>query len=84
MSQYGGGLVYQKHNVIVSLVCIDDDASTRSMLKWSNDDYMKNNYTTTIPQVPITKGKNKGELQERRDRGRLAGEIPDTRAIVCG
>jgi hypothetical protein len=69
--------VYQKTNVIVASLCIDDNASTRSMLKWSNEDYMKNTNTTTIPKIPITKGPNKGKLQDRPDRGRLPSEIPE-------
>jgi hypothetical protein len=35
--------------------------STRSLLKWSNADYMKNNNTNTPPLVANTKGKNPGQ-----------------------
>jgi hypothetical protein len=58
-------------------ICIDDDASTRSMLSWSNRDYMTNNNTLEIPMVPKTKGINKGKLQKRKDQGRLTGHIPE-------
>jgi hypothetical protein len=42
----------------IALICADDDASTRSLLKWSNEDYMKNHNTNVPPKVKITKGKN--------------------------
>jgi hypothetical protein len=62
----------------IGLICIDDDARTRSMLKWSNEDWMKNNNTTDKPMAPITKGPNKGKLQPRpNNRGRLSGHIPE-------
>jgi hypothetical protein len=38
---------------------------------------MANNNTTTIPKVPISKGKNSGKLQDRPDRGRLPGHVPE-------
>lgn len=69
--------LYDKKNVIISMICCDDDASTRSLLKWSNADFMKNNNTTKVPMVPITKGKNAGKLQPRPDKGSLAGHIPE-------
>jgi hypothetical protein len=56
-------------------ICCDDDASTRSLLKWTNADHMKNNNSTEPPQVPISKGKNKGKLQLRPDRGRLPPNV---------
>lgn len=59
-------LVFEKWNCIIDSICIDDDASTRSLVKWSNEDHMMNNHTTIIPQVPISKGPNKGKLQTRQ------------------
>jgi hypothetical protein len=73
-------MVTDLHNnklVNVGRICCDDDAGTRSMMKWSNADYMMNNNTTEIPKVPITKGKNKGALQDRADCGRLPAQIPE-------
>jgi hypothetical protein len=70
--------LYFKRSVVVGAICIDDDdASTRSMLKWSNANYMNNTNTTEVPKVPISKGPNKGKLQDRPDRGRLPAEIPE-------
>jgi hypothetical protein len=69
--------LYQNKFVIVSAICIDDDASTRSMLKWSTADYMKNTNMTTVPKIPIFQGVNKGKLQDRPDRGRLPAEVPE-------
>jgi hypothetical protein len=68
---------FDQWNCIVESICCDDDASTRSLLRWSNEDHMANNKTTTIPQVPITKGKNIGNLQDRPDKGQLPGHIPE-------
>jgi hypothetical protein len=31
--------LYNRQHVVVGTICIDDDASTRSMLKWTNADY---------------------------------------------
>ena len=69
--------LYDNKQVILSLICCDDDASTRSMLQWSNADHKKNYNLTGPPQTKITKGKNKGKLQERPDRGLLPGHIPE-------
>jgi hypothetical protein len=68
---------YEQHRVIIARICIDDDASTRSKLKWSNKDWMANNNTDKIPQVEKTQGDNVGELQPRPDNGRLPGHIPE-------
>ena len=69
--------MYDNKKVLICKICCDDDASTRSMLQWSNADHMKNNNTTTVPMVPITKGKNTGKLQPRIDKGMLPGHIPE-------
>jgi hypothetical protein len=68
---------FEKYRVVVARICIDDDASTRAKLKWSNADYMTNNNTTEIPTVPISKGPNMGDMQQRADFGRLPGHIPE-------
>jgi hypothetical protein len=67
----------KKYKVAVKDICIDDDASTRSLLRWSNADWMRNNNTNTVPTVPISKGKNKGQPQKRPDKGKLPGHIPE-------
>ena len=37
--------MYNKWHCIIEFICADDDASTRSMLRWNNEDYMRNNNT---------------------------------------
>jgi hypothetical protein len=69
--------LYDKRKVITNMICIDDDASTRSKLRWSNEDYMRINNTTTVPQVPISKGPNKGDPQDRPDNGKLPAYMPE-------
>jgi hypothetical protein len=61
----------------IHTICIDDDASTRAMLKWNNADYMTNNNTTDPPTSSITKGPNAGKMQARPDKGRLPAHIPE-------
>jgi hypothetical protein len=68
---------YERHRVVVARICIDDDAATRAKLKWSNADYMKNNNTNEVPQVPKSKGDNAGDMQDRKDNGKLPGHIPE-------
>jgi hypothetical protein len=74
--------LFDRRHVSIGKICIDDDASTRSMLKWSNADYMKNNNTTKPPQVPKTVGKNKGELHDRPDNGRLPAHVPEPEFVA--
>lgn len=69
--------LFDTKHVIIDTICLDDDASTRAILKWSNEDHMLNNNVTTPPLVPKTKGKNKGELQVRPDRGLLPRHVPE-------
>jgi hypothetical protein len=70
--------LFRSHCYVVAMICADDDASTRSLLWWSNADHMKNNNTTVIPKVAVTRGPNKGvKFQDRPDRGRLPGDIPE-------
>jgi hypothetical protein len=73
--------LFDRQHVKVGKICIDDDASTRSILKWSNADYMKNNNTDKPPQVPKTVGKNKGELHDRPNNGKASTSC--SRARVC-
>ena len=71
--------LHEKYHVDIELICMDDDASTRQAIRWSNKDYKINNNTNVLPQVPITVGINKGKLQDRPDKGRLPGNIPQPR-----
>jgi hypothetical protein len=63
--------LFETKHASVARICIDDDASTPSMLKWSNADYTNNNNTTEPPFVPKTVGKNKGKLHPRPNNGKL-------------
>ena len=70
-------MLFDKYHCIVDKTCADDDTSVRSLLKWSNADYMKVNNTTEPPTVPISKGPNKGKMQVRPDRGKLPCHVPE-------
>ena len=70
-------LLHDSYCVDVELICMDDDSSTRQAIRWNNANYLANNNTDKLPQVPITVGKNKGKLQDRPDRGQLPGHIPE-------
>jgi hypothetical protein len=69
--------LYDHNKVCISRICLDDDASTRSLLKWTNANWMNANGTTNPPLVPITKGPNVGKLKVRIDHGRLPPHIPE-------
>jgi hypothetical protein len=45
--------------------------------RWSNADHMKNNNTNVLPMVPKAVGKNKGQLQEQPDKGKLPAFVPE-------
>jgi hypothetical protein len=69
--------LYDVMLVRVARVCIDDDASTKATLRWSNADYMRNTKSNRPPQVPKQSGPNKGELHDRPDNGKLPAHIPE-------
>jgi hypothetical protein len=69
--------LFDKRKVAVGRLCCDDDSSVRADCKWSNADYCINNNTTVVPMVAKKKGKNKGDLQKRPDKGKLPGHIPE-------
>ena len=60
---------------------MDDDASTMTALRQSNADFLRNNNTTKLLQVPITRGPNKGKLQDRPGRGGLPGHVPEPKDV---
>jgi hypothetical protein len=68
---------FVKRKVVIKRLCCDDDSSIRADCQWSNADYLKNNGTDTLPKVTITKGKNKGKLQDRPDKGKLPAFVPE-------
>jgi hypothetical protein len=43
--------LFDRRHVSIHRICIDDDASTPALLKWSNADYCNNNNTPKPPQV---------------------------------
>ena len=63
-------------------ICCGDDSSVRADCQWSNKDYLKNNNTTELPQVVITRGKNKGKLQDCPNKGKLPAGILELRFIA--
>jgi hypothetical protein len=69
--------LYDKFHCITDSICCDDDASTRALVKWSNNDWMINNNTTVGPRVLITGGKQKGKTKPRESAGMLPGHIPE-------
>jgi hypothetical protein len=73
---------FDKYKVIVRLLCCDDDSSIRADCQWSNADYLKNNNTDTLPQVPKKVGKYKGQMQPRPDKGKLPGHVPEPRFVA--
>jgi hypothetical protein len=74
--------LYDSKHCIINRICCDDDASTRSMLRWSNRDYMTNTGTTVPPTVAKTKGAKAGEQQARPDKGKLPGRIPEPKFVA--
>jgi hypothetical protein len=80
-------MMYKKFKCGIDLICVDDDASTRSLMKWSkmkwsNADNMKNNNTPKPPTVAIGKGKNAGAAKVRPDYGKLPGNIPEPKFLI--
>jgi hypothetical protein len=67
---------FEKRKVVIKRLCCDDDSSIRADCQWSNADYLKNNNTEILPKVPISKGPNKGKLQDRPDKGKLPAHVP--------
>lgn len=66
----------QKHIIIKGIV-LDDDSSTKAMVRWSNKDWMLNNNTNIAPRVAITKGDNKGKSHPRPNKGKLPRHVPE-------
>ena len=61
----------------MDLICIDDDSSTRTALKWSNADHMRNHNTTDTPKVQVKKKDGSVEWKDRPDKGQLDGHVPE-------
>ena len=70
--------LFDQYHCVVEKLCCDDDSSVRADCRWSNADYLKNNNTDVLPQVPISKGPRKGQLQDRPDKGKLPAHIPES------
>jgi hypothetical protein len=67
----------------VSVICCDDDASTHSLLRWSNEDWMINNNMTTPPKIQKTRGGNSdGPMVTRPNKGKLPGHIPEPQFVA--
>lgn len=75
--------LFKKQRVAVSTICADDDASTRSLLRWSNADYKINHNTNEVPKIPVSKGINKGKkMVARPDKGKLPGYIVEPKFVA--
>jgi hypothetical protein len=68
---------FEKYKVVIKQLCCDDDSSIRADCQWNNETYLKNYNTTTLPKVAISKGVNKGKLQDRPDKGKLPAHVPE-------
>jgi len=70
--------LFDKFECVIDLLCCDDDSSVRADCRWSNEVFLANNPPgTKLPMVKKKVGKNKGELQERPNKGKLPGHIPE-------
>jgi hypothetical protein len=73
---------FDEFNVVVDLLCCDDDSSIRADCQWSNADYLLNNNTDVLPMVAKKVGKNKGKQQPRPDKGKLPRHIPEPNFVA--
>jgi hypothetical protein len=73
---------FEEFQVVVELLCCDDDSSIRADCQWSNKDYMANNNTDVLPMVKKKVGKNKGEFHPRPDKGKLPAHVPEPRFVA--
>ena len=69
--------LHNKWQTNVELICMDDDASTRTALKWSNTDHMKNNNTEEVPKVKVNTKDGSVKWKDRPDKGQLEGHVPE-------
>jgi len=69
--------LFDKCKCILNLLCCDDDSSVRADCRWSNPAFLSNNPGVPLPMVKKKVGKNKGELQERPNKGKLPGHMPE-------
>ena len=74
--------LFEKHQVQIGRLCCDDDSSIRADCQWNNATYLEQYNLTVLPKVKITKGPNKGKLQDRPDKGLLDGKIAEP-TFVC-
>jgi hypothetical protein len=73
---------FDKYQVVVEMLCCDDDSSIRADRQWSNQDYMVNNNNTELPMIPKKVGKNKGLLHPRPNKGKLPGHVPEPKFVA--
>lgn len=69
--------MFDNKHIIIKGIVLDDDSSTKSMVRWNNKDWMLNNNTNVPPRVLITKGENKGKFHARPNKGLLPRHIPE-------
>jgi hypothetical protein len=78
--------LFHRRHVSIARICVDDDASTPALLKWSNADYCNNNNTPKPPQVNRRLKRKDGTIkhyeEDRPDSGRLPGHIPEPKWVA--
>ena len=68
---------FDKYHVILRRLCCNNDSSIRADCQWSNADYLKNNNTDVLCQIPKRVGKFKSKLQPQPAKGKLLAHVPD-------
>ena len=70
--------LYDDFQCVVHRLCCDDDSSVRADCRWSNEVWLANQPPgTKLPLVKKKVGVNKGQLQERPDKGKLPEHVPE-------
>jgi hypothetical protein len=69
--------MYDNKRCIVKGIVIDDDATTKATVRWSNQDWMLNNNTNRPPRVLLKTGNEQGKYKSRPNKGKLPRHIPE-------
>ena len=73
--------LFDVYQVQIGRLCCDDDSSVRADCQWDNATYLRKYDLDVLPQVKITRGINKGKLQDRLDKGKLKEEINEPKFV---
>jgi len=75
--------LHDNFKVKVRRLCCDDDSSVRKSCRWSNIIWLAHQPPgAKLPLVKKKVGKNKGELQERPDKGQLPARVPEPEFVA--